>query len=104
MMSSESNQNNIPPGLANILTESSSRFVRSLFKCDVSRSWPSPSLSQSSLMSLDKVLRLVADCAPPHYIYFIQQTGIWDEASVREGRLKHLLGSFPVNDFEELFS
>ena len=50
------------------------------------------------------MLRLVADCAPPHYIYFIQQTGIWDEASVREGRLKHLLGSFPVNDFEELFS
>lgn len=87
ILSSESNQNNIPPSLLKMLTESSSRFLRSLLRSEVSRTCPSPSLAQSSLMSLDKVVRLVADCAPPHYFYFIQiQSGYWDQDSVREGR------------------
>ena len=85
--SSESNQNNILPSLLKMLTESSSRFARYLLRSEVSRTCPSPSLAQSSLMSLDRVVRLVADCAPPHYFYFIQlQSGHWNQDSVREGR------------------
>ena len=69
--SSDLNEATFPSSLAGMFGEADSR-VRNM-------SQPSQSQSQSCLMSLEHLVRLLADCAPPVYLYFISVlSGGWE--------------------------
>ena len=85
-----------------MLAESRSRFVRRLSWCEADCH---VSQSQACLTSLHDLLRLMADCAPPLYFYFIQlPPGGWEETAVRNQLRRCHLAEVVVRHSQELLT